>query len=146
MAEKQREAIQFMRNHPLDTGYRAFRRFIDTWIGMWDSPVDSWKTATFSLKLTILWNVSFALLTLLGLLFASRSGAAAATPLAWVLLSYPALFYFTHSSLRYRYPIDCIMQVLAVYALVYPLSKLAARRTASFSPQPYGRAAAPSAD
>jgi hypothetical protein len=36
------------------------------------------------------------------------------------------VFYVTHTSGRYRYPMDPIMAILTVFALAYPLSQLRA--------------------
>jgi len=41
-----------------------------------------------------------------------------------VILSYPVVFYLTHGSARYRYPIDPILTLLAVSALAYPVRVL----------------------
>ena len=46
------------------------------------------------------------------------------------MLFFPVPFYLTHANLRYRYPIDPLMTILAVYAIAYPLSWLAARAAA----------------
>jgi hypothetical protein len=127
MEEKQREAWEFIWSHPMDTAHFAFRRFINNWLGLWDSPGDLWPTAPWYLKLVIIENCLFALLSLLGALFASRARSPAAYPLGMVMLVFPLTFYVTHSSLRYRYPMDPIMQVLAVFAVVYVMSPKARR-------------------
>ena len=54
-------------------------------------------------------------------MFAYREQNEAALPLASVMLFFPLIFYLTHSSGRYRHPIDPIMLVLAVYGLAYPV-------------------------
>ena len=51
----------------------------------------------------------------------------AAVPLASVMLFFPLIFYITHSSSRYRHPIDPVMLVLAVYAVAYPVTHLLKR-------------------
>jgi len=126
MEEKQREAFAFLRSHPLDAAHFAFRRFAQNWLGMWDSPYDIWSHAPLYAKLAIVWNCSFSLLSLVGVLFAYRAGKKEAVPFAMVMLIFPLIFYLTHTSLRYRFPLDPIMQVLAAYAVVYPFSKLVA--------------------
>jgi len=35
---------------------------------------------------------------------------------------FPLIFYVTHSSLRYRFPMDPIMMVLAAFGVAYPIS------------------------
>ena len=67
----------------------------------------------------------FSLLAFLGLFIARRKGHAEAVPFAVVLLVFPLIYYVSHTSLRYRHPIDPIMAVLVAYAVTYPLTKLA---------------------
>jgi hypothetical protein len=78
-------------------------------------------------KLIIFGDSVFPLLSLMGVLFAYRSNNEAAGPLASVMLFFPLIFYITHSSSRYRHPIDPVMLVLAVYALAYPVTHLLKR-------------------
>jgi hypothetical protein len=87
-------------------------------------------------KLTIAGNCLFALLSLLGALFACRTRNPMAYPLGMVMLVFPLAFYLTHTDLRYRYPMDPIMEVLAVFAVVYALSPVARRSAAEKSPAP----------
>ncbi len=139
MEEKRREALAFMMVHPVDSTRFIFRRFANNWLGIWDPPADLWPTAPLYLRAMIVANSLFALLSLLGALFAYRARRDAALPLALILLVFPAIFYLTHTSLRYRYPMDPIMAVLTVYAIAYPLSQLARR----WSRAPAGMRAAP---
>jgi 4-amino-4-deoxy-L-arabinose transferase-like glycosyltransferase len=129
MEEKEREAWAFIRSHPLDTARFALHRFANHWLGIWDSPADLWPTAPWYLRLTIIFNCVFALLSWLGMLFVYRTRAAAANPLGIVMLIFPLAFYLTHTSLRYRFPMDPVMVVLAVFAVAYALSPEARRST-----------------
>jgi hypothetical protein len=117
MAEKQQLAIAFMRAHPADTARFIFHRFVDNWIAVSDSPLDSWSYSPLYVKLFMVLNVSLALFTLLGALFAYRARHPDALPYAMVLLIFPLIFYLTHSSLRYRFPMDPIMMVLSAYGV-----------------------------
>jgi hypothetical protein len=122
MAEKQREAIEFMRTHPAETLRLMYRRFINTWVGISDSPADEWAASPWYLRGFIVLNVAFPLLALLGFLFARRSRSEEALPYFIMLMVFPLVFYLTHSSLRYRFPMDPIMMVLAAYGVAYPIS------------------------
>ena len=62
------------------------------------------------------------MLCLLGALYAHRSGDPEAFLFAMVLLVFPLVFYMTHASMRYRFPVDPIMLILAVGALAHLLS------------------------
>lgn len=124
MEEKQSEALAFMRTHPRDTMRFFFRRFADNWLGVWDAPADLWRSIPAFVKLTLVWNCMFSLLSFAGALFAYRARRETALPFASVMLMFPVVFYVTHTSGRYRYPMDPIMAILTVFALAYPLSQL----------------------
>jgi len=130
MAEKKREAFAFVRAYPADAAQFALHRFVRTWLEISESPVDLWRTIPFYLKAFIILNCTFSLLALLGALFALHWQNSFATPLATVLLVYPIVFYITHTGLRYRFPIDPLMVVFAVYAVAYSLSLVKGRRRA----------------
>ncbi len=130
MAEKQREAWAFIRTHPADTARFVLRRFSNHWLGLWDAPADVWPRVGWSVKLTIVGNCLFSLLSLLGALFACRTRNPMAYPMGMVMLVFPLAFYLTHTDQRYRYPMVPVMLVLAVFAVVYLVSQ-AAKRLAS---------------
>lgn len=127
MEEKQSQALAFMRTHPRDTVRFFFRRFADNWLGIWDAPADLWRRMPAFMKLTLVWNCVFSLFSFAGALFAYRAENKTALPFASVMLMFPIVFYVTHTSGRYRYPMDPIMTILTVFALAYPLSQLAKR-------------------
>jgi hypothetical protein len=139
MAEKQREAFTFMRSHPADTLRFMFRRFVNNWLAITDSPADMWANSPLYLKAFIVMNFLLSLFTMLGALFAYRSDPDEAFPYAMVLLVFPLIFYLTHSSLRYRFPMDPIMMILAAYGVAYPISQWLERS----SPQASTAAPAP---
>jgi hypothetical protein len=51
-------------------------------------------------------------------MFAYRFRHPQAFPYAMVPLIFPIIFYITHSSLRYRFPMDPIMMILSTYGIV----------------------------
>jgi len=121
MAEKQREAFQFMWTHPADTLHFTFRRFVNNWLAITDNPSDAWSSSPFYLKAFIVLNFLLSLFTMLGALFAYRDRRTEAIPYVAVILVFPLIFYLTHSSLRYRFPMDPVMMVLAAYGVAYPI-------------------------
>jgi 4-amino-4-deoxy-L-arabinose transferase-like glycosyltransferase len=125
MQEKEAQAFAFIRTHPADAANFTLHRFADTWLQVSDSPADLWRTAPLFLRTFIVANCLFSLLSLLGALFAYRSQSESALPLATVLLVFPFVFYFTHTALRYRFLMEPIMEILTVFAIAYPLSRLA---------------------
>lgn len=134
MEEKQSEALAFMRTHPLDTLRFFFRRFEDNWIGMWDAPADMWRYMPPFMKLTLIWNCLFSLLSFAGALLVHRLRNEYALPFTLFMLFFPVVFYVTHTSGRYRYPMDPIMGLLTVFAIAYPLSLMAKRASAPDRP------------
>lgn len=124
MQEKQQEAVQFIRTHPLDTLNLTLHRFSNHWIAMDEPSLESWSRLPLGAKLTVLANCLFPALSLLGVLIAYRERNEAAVPLASVMLFFPLIFYITHPSSRYRHPIEPVMLVLAVYAAAYPVTQL----------------------
>jgi hypothetical protein len=129
MAEKQREASTFMRTHPAETLHFMFRRFVDNWLAITGSPVEGWSGALLYLKAFFVMNSLLSLFALLGALFAYRSNPVEAFPYAMVLLVFPLIFYLTHSSPRYRFPMDPIMMILAAYGVSHPISRWLERAT-----------------
>lgn len=127
MQEKRQDAVQFIRAHPLDTLNRTLHRFWNLWIAMDEPSLESWSHLPPGARLTVAANCVFLALSLLGISFAYREQNEAVTPLAAVMLFFPLVFYITHSSSRYRHPIDPVMLVLAVYAVGYQVTYLLKR-------------------
>jgi 4-amino-4-deoxy-L-arabinose transferase-like glycosyltransferase len=134
MAEKQREALRFIRTHPAWTLNLIFHRFVYTWLTVSDTPIDSWLDGPLYIKGLLVLSWSIALLSLLGVLFAYRSRLPEAAPFGLVLLTFPLVYYVTHSStLRYRFPMDPIMVLLAAHGVTCLVS-LARHRKTSLDP------------
>jgi hypothetical protein len=108
-----------MRTHPADTLNFTFHRFVDIWLGQTDNLLDIWESASVPAKLYLLFTTLLPLLCLLGALYAHRAGLPDAAPYSLVLLIFPLVFYLTHSSQRYRFPMDPIIVVLATNGFVH---------------------------
>ncbi len=121
MAEKQHEAVEFMRTHPLDTVNLMFGRFAVTWLATTDVQA---LLPGVTLNASGLWvlNAVLSLLCLLGALFVHRTRRPEAALYAVVLVVFPLVFYMTHSSPRYRFPIDPIILILAAGAVAHLVS------------------------
>jgi hypothetical protein len=122
MAEKQHEAFVFMRTHPRETLTYMFHRFVDIWLSQTDSMVDLWSSASLYGKALLIFNCLLSLLSLVGVLYSRRTHLPDAAPYALVLLIFPLVFYLTHSSPRYRFPMDPIIVVLAASSFARLLS------------------------
>jgi 4-amino-4-deoxy-L-arabinose transferase-like glycosyltransferase len=122
MAEKRRQAIDFIRGHPGWFAWMTFRRFLYTWTGAWslpqgplvmhfdpDEPFDPGNVA---------FCTGLSVLAFLGLRRAFLRGAETRWLYALLLTFFPLLYYFSISQMRYRHPIDPEILILAVYACV----------------------------
>jgi hypothetical protein len=127
MAEKQSEAIQFMRNHPAQAAAFAFHRFADTWFGTWETPLDAMRVKSWTVRRTIFWNCTFVLLTFWGLWLANRMFATEVFPLAISIIVFPVIYYVTHSSLRYRHPIDPVMVIYTCFFVAHGITSCVKR-------------------
>jgi len=127
MDQKLHEASAYMRANPGHDAQLVYHRFVSTWLGTWDPIQDYWASATFFVRLIESTNVLYSLLVLLGALFASRSGNSDLIPYVAVLFFFPLVFYFTHASLRYRFPMDPVMTMLAANGIFSVGSFLAAQ-------------------
>ncbi len=133
MDQKKHEALAFVRAYPADAANFILHRFVHTWLEITESPLDLWPTIPIYLKVSIVASTAFTLLALLGAWLAVHSQNPAASPLAAVLMLYPLVFYITHTGLRYRFPIDSLMLLFAVYAVVHSLSVVSGRRRTSLA-------------
>lgn len=116
MDEERRKAFQFIRTHPSMEMKLIGWRFVDFWMGVADpwrtfSTTDSWL-----IRGILLGNFFSALGVLIGAvaLFARRNGHA--VPLITFPVVFPVLYYLTHTSLRYRHPIDPMLLLLTAIA------------------------------
>ena len=123
-AEKQQEAMKFIRAHPLDFVRFSFRRFATTWTATEGPIADAWRVLPWSNRLLFLLNCAFSLLAFLGLWLATRTLGRDALPFAIAVFVFPLVYYVTVSFPRYRHPINPILTVLVVYAVVLLFSRV----------------------
>ena len=71
----------------------------------------------------------------MGILVLSREKNVFTFPIAMYPLVFPVVYYITHSSIRYRHPIDPAMIVLAALAVAYPVRALSRRNARVPSPE-----------
>lgn len=116
MDEERKKALQFIQSHPRMEVKLIAWRFVDFWMGV----ADPWRT----FKMTDSWLIRGILIgnfvsfvgALLGIvaLFLKRNQWA--IPLAAFPVVFPVLYYVTHTSLRYRHPIDPAVLLLTAIA------------------------------
>jgi len=114
MQEEQRKAFAFIAANPRIELRLLALRFVDFWFGT-SAPVAAFAQAgSFALRLLLLCNYFAPLGTLLGILILIARRNAYAIPLLAFPLAFPLLYYVTHTSLRYRHPIDPVLFLLLV--------------------------------
>jgi 4-amino-4-deoxy-L-arabinose transferase-like glycosyltransferase len=117
MQDKWERAAGFMRAHPSLEITLFARRFVATWTGV-EKPIESFRDADSPLvRLVLISNTLVALGALCGILALLRARSVYAFPLAAVPILYPVLYYLTHTSLRYRHPIDPALLLLVAIAV-----------------------------
>jgi Dolichyl-phosphate-mannose-protein mannosyltransferase len=115
--EEMRKATEFIRTHPRVEAELIAKRVVAFWIGT-AQPIAAFRSTDSSLARAILVG---NFLTWIGaiagvvILFGNRNFYA--FPLAAFIAVVPAIYYVTHTSLRYKHPIDPIVLVLTAVAL-----------------------------
>ncbi|MGA7567856.1 MAG: glycosyltransferase family 39 protein [Terriglobales bacterium] len=117
MATKKVQAIQFIKANPGWYLRTSLRRVVFIWTGYWSLDKSYLKLEEWDPE-NIVFSSAFTILTLFGLRKAWRRRRDAAIPYIIVLLIFPLIYYFTSPEFYYRRPLDPIMLVLAVYALI----------------------------
>jgi hypothetical protein len=117
MQDKWQKAAGFMRTHPRLEITLFARRFVATWTGV-ETPIRNFRdTDSPLIRLVLITNTLAALGALCGILALLRARSLYAFPLAAGPIVYPVVYYVTHTSLRYRHPIDPVLLLLVVIAL-----------------------------
>ena len=113
MAQKQREADEFIDRYPARFARQSLRRILFTWTGLWDFP-PRWTLADSGLPYVLIYSfVSF--LGLLGVVLAFRDGRDGAIPLLIPLICFPLVYYITHADIRFRHPVDPEIVIFLAY-------------------------------
>lgn len=118
IAEKKREAFQFIVRNPRTFAKLTVLRFLMWWTGEeWKihgtSKLAPWGTAGQIFGFGMETALAFV-----GLALAVRKGNPNALPYAIFLVCYPLAYYVTFPELRFRHPLEPIMTVLCAYALL----------------------------
>ena len=118
MDQKWRLASDFIRTHHALEARLTARRFTATWLGTETPWRDFLSTDSILIRAIFLCNALIAIGTLAGIaiLFVRRNPYA--IPLALIPLLFPIVYYITHTSLRYRHPMDFCLILLTSVALI----------------------------
>ena len=116
MAEKQREANEFIAHHRLRYAGLTLRRVLNTWTGLWEFP-PPWNMDESGVPNILMYSF-ISCLAFAGLVLAIRHGREEAIPLAFLPMFLPAIYYLTHSDMGFRHPIDPVLVIFMAYAIV----------------------------
>lgn len=116
MDEEKRKALQFIAAHPRVELWLVGNRIVDFWMGT-AAPVKIFReTDSVLIRGILLGNFLSTLGAFLGIVVLFWRRNPYAIPLAAFPLLFPVLYYLTHTSLRYRHPIDPVVLLLAAIA------------------------------
>ena len=126
LQEKREEAVAFIRHNPTLFLRLTLRRILATWAGS-EHPYDDFVQTDSTLARVILAsNLVLTLGTIAGVVLLIIRKNALAFPLALFPVFYPMIYYVTHTSLRYRHPIDPLLVFLTVFAVACCFHRAAA--------------------
>jgi uncharacterized membrane protein len=128
MEEKRHLAFQFIESHPRDFARFCYHRFMHTWTGFTDPIRDIWSRVPLRVKAIVAHSYLLSLLALAGLVLTRRAEPLNSFPLIFLMAVFPAVYYVTHTTPRYRHPIDPAMCLLAVCAIALPFRAAAKKK------------------
>jgi len=118
VAERKREAFDYIRSHPEHFLVISFRKFVYFWGGV-PRASEIWQLAQTKNSLFLASSV----LAIWGVLRALRQRKFGAPLFAVLMLVYPAVYYFVFAHPRYRHPIEPEMMIVGVFLITQAESK-----------------------
>ena len=117
MDEEMRKAKKFMVTHPRVIAILFGKRFAAFWAGI-PNPIDQFLATDSWLARGLILCATFSGIgALLGIVMLIRLHSPHTFPLAVFPIFFPFLYYITHTSLRYRHPIDPVVLLLTAIAV-----------------------------
>jgi hypothetical protein len=117
MEEEKRKAVAFIVSHPRIEAWLTAQRFVDFWVGT-ASPLTAFRQAdSLWLRLILLCNDAAPLCAFLGIIVLLATKNSYAFPVVCIPVVFPLIYYVTHTSLRYRHPIDPIVLLLCAIGM-----------------------------
>lgn len=120
MNEKQREAIHWMVSHPGREAVLFKDRLIATWAGT-PHPLRDFARAPLLIRIVFVsnWLVTAGMLVGIGIFYCDARLRIYAIPVTAFPIVYPFAAYLSQALLRYRYPIDPMVVMLAATGAVW---------------------------
>jgi len=119
--------LEFIRTHRALEVRLTARRIVATWLGTENPWRDFRSTDSWLIRAIFLFNglVVFGTISGVAVLLGRRNRYA--VPVAAIPILFPLVYYATHTSLRYRHPMDSVLLLLTAIVIV----SLARPRTAA---------------
>lgn len=117
MAEKSKQAREFIKENPGTFAWRSVRRFVYMWTGYWSFDKGYLQEERFDLA-NIPFCVAITGIALIGLRKMLQRDADKTMPYVIMLVVFPLVYYITNPELGYRQPIDPEIVTLASCAIV----------------------------
>lgn len=122
MAEKQQEALQVIKDHPLWFVGQTLRRILYTWTNLWVFP-PRWTLDDVGLPNALVYSL-FSVVAFIGLRWAIHNRQEQTIPLVIPLIFFPIVYYLTHQDDgRFRHPIDPVVIIFFACGLYSLLSR-----------------------
>jgi len=94
------------------------RHVVNTWTGFWSLDPKFLADEPFHIPNAFFTTAVTALL-LVGLHYARRNGLGESVfPLVIVLVTFPVVYYITHSAMDYRHPLDPVIVIMSCYGVL----------------------------
>ncbi|MGA2094954.1 MAG: hypothetical protein ABSH39_01530 [Candidatus Acidiferrum sp.] len=117
MEEEKRKAIAFIVSNPRTELWLISQRFLDFWTGT-AAPLTAFRQAdSHWLRLILLCNDAAPLGALFGIIVLLAEKNRYAFPVIVFPVAFPLVYYLTHTSLRYRHPLDPVVLLLSAIGL-----------------------------
>ena len=117
MEEEGRKATEFIRAHPGIAIELIGEKFVAFWTGVAE-PVQVFRTTdSLLIRTLIICNTLSGVLALLGIVALIAERSLHTFPAAAYPAAFPWLYYITHTSLRYRHPIDPVVLLVTTVAV-----------------------------
>ena len=118
MDAKKAEALWFIRQHPAFFLWVTFRHVANMWTGFWSLDPKFLADEPFHIP-NVFFTTAITLLLLCGLRYAWLEGKwEDVFPLVLILLTFPLVYYITHTSMDYRHPLDPIIVIMITYCVL----------------------------
>jgi 4-amino-4-deoxy-L-arabinose transferase-like glycosyltransferase len=114
---KAEQARAFIKAHPTRFLVLCGHRLLDMWTGIYESDLGTYLKPLGLSRIFIWYTTAFSLVAFVGFLSVARECAMDSLPLILCFVIFPIPYYITHSSLRYRHPIDPVLTLFCVVAV-----------------------------